>query len=226
MALSAAQIVNLACQICKTPGFTQQAGLLLNVVLADLAQLYDFDFIRATEYPLNIDAATAAYALPADHARTREVFYNVNGEIFWVTQMSLEEYDQQFQGPGISNYPTRFATKVETAPHTILFYPPPALPLQVTVRYQPCMPDIPTPETNSVVPWFYNQKLLLKLLCAEVSMLADDDRMQSFGTLADENLRKFLIMDDDKEGYARKVKLDPNTFRPNNSLIPTKSQPL
>jgi hypothetical protein len=48
--LTAAQIVTLACQIAKAPGMTAQAGQLLNMILAELCQDYDFQVARRTYY--------------------------------------------------------------------------------------------------------------------------------------------------------------------------------
>ena len=48
MALTAAQIVSLACQAAAAPGYTTQAGELLNVILADICQTYDLDVARGT----------------------------------------------------------------------------------------------------------------------------------------------------------------------------------
>jgi hypothetical protein len=221
MPLTAQQLINLSCQICRVPGMVQQAGQMLNMVLQDLAQVYDFDFERETAI-LNVTASGAAYPLPSDHLRTREVFYSINGTIFYLEQMPLEEYDQLFQGPGITNYPDRFAIQVETVPHTILFYPPPAQPLAVTVRYQPTPADIAAPENSSVIPWFPNQQVLLKQLNGWVSTLSDDDRADDFENKAQKGLSKFLVNSDDKEGYAQQVKLDRRTYRNRDNARPTK----
>lgn len=198
-----------------------QAGQMLNIVLQDLAQVYDFDFERETA-TLNVNAQGAAYLLPADHLRTREVFYSINGTIFYLEQIPLDEYDQLFQGPGISDYPDRYCVKVETIPHTILFYPPPAQPLTVTVRYQPTPDDIATPEVSSVIPWFPNQKVLLKALNAMVSTLGDDDRVDSFEKSSERAFSKFMVNVDDKENYAQTVKLDRGTYRTRSNARPTK----
>ena len=48
MALTAAQIVTLACQIAKTQGMTAQAGQKLNAILQELCQTYDLSAARLT----------------------------------------------------------------------------------------------------------------------------------------------------------------------------------
>jgi len=222
MALQAQQIVALALSAGRgTSGYTTQAGQFLNLILSYLAQTYDFDELRKTA-TLNVTGAGASYALPADYLRAREVFYSVNGTIFYLNQIPLEDYDQMFQGPGISNYPEQYATQIETSPPTIYFWPPPALSLAVTVRYQSQPSDILTPETSSVVPWFPNQQYLIKRLTADIAMLTDDTRHKSLLDEAVQILDRYLMIDDDKSGYAQQVTLDRRRFRSTESLKPTK----
>ena len=227
MPLSSQQLISLACQITKQPGFVTQAGLFLNMILSDYCQtIQDQDTIRQTTI-LNIGATAAGYALPDNHLRTREVFYSVNGAIFYLNQIPIEDYDQLFQGPGVDNYPEQFAIQVETTPHTIFFWPPPAIPLAVNIRYQPQLTDIPSPESSTIVPWFPNQRILLRDLCVDLLMMADDTaRKQDLTKDVEERMRRYLIMDDDKEGYAQTVKLDRRLFRPRDNFPPSKLSPL
>jgi hypothetical protein len=227
MPYTSSQLVTLACQITKQPGFLTQCGQFLNMILADYCQtVEDLDSIRQTT-TINVGAAGAAYPLPANHLRTREVFYLVNGQPFYLNQIPLEDYDQLFVGPGVDNYPQSYCVQVETSPHTLLFWPPPAIPLSVTVRYQPQMADINSPETSAIIPWFPNQRLLLRDLCVDMLMMGDDtQRKQDLQKDVEIMMRKYLIMDDDKEGYARTVKLDRRMFRPRDNYPPTKLSPL
>lgn len=232
MAQTSQQIIIRACYIAKAPGFTVQAGQYLNLILQDLCQTYDFDFIRELQIlnisPLaNLPSGLAqGYAMNADHLRTREVFYYVGGQPFYLSQMPIERFDQLFNGPGVSNYPENYAIRTETTPYTMYFYEPPQIPLSVNIRYQPQMPDITTPETSSVIPWFPNQRYLIKRLSAYLMDETDDARQEKFEKQAEEILDKFLIMKDDKENYAQTVKLDPLRFGSRSSLKPTKQQPL
>ena len=221
--LSSAQIIDLSCQMCKVPGYTQQAGMLLNMVLEDLAQVYDFDTERKT-IDIPVDNTNQYYDLPADHLRTREVFFSISGAVTMLQQLPLEQYDQMFKGTSALAYPTSYATQVEADPHRLLLFPTFVQSLTLTVRYQPFPDPIPNPETNSVIPWFPNQNVLLKKLNSAVSMLADDDRMVSFDTIATNNLSDFLSMKDDSNGYAKTVKLDGRQFR-GSRLRPTKITP-
>jgi hypothetical protein len=224
---TASQLVSLACQITKQPGFLTQCGQFLNMILTDYSQsLEDIDKIRQT-ITINVGAAGAAYPLAANHLRTREVFYLVNGQPFYLNEIPLEDYDQLFVGPGVDNYPQSFAVQVETSPATILFWPPPAIPLSVTVRYQPQLTDIPSPESSTIVPWFPNQRILLKELCVDMLMMGDDtQRKEDLEREVEKRLNRFLIMQGDQEGYAKTVKLDRRMFRPRDNYPPSKLSPL
>ncbi len=235
MALQAQQLISLACQICNIPGRQAQAGQMLNLILADYAQTLDEDTIRKTT-TLSIGPQASIpypYPLPIDYLRMYDIFYLVNGEPFYLTQMELKDFDALFTGDGISNYPERWATDMAvasggaiTSPATapnIYFYPPPAQALSVTVRYRPQTGDIATPETSTVIPWFPNQLTLLKELCIQVGDAAGgEDRAPRWEREVERRMRKYLIMSDDKEGYSQTVKLDPNTFRNRQNLPPSK----
>lgn len=233
MAYTAQQLVQRACFIAKAPGYLTQGGMYLNMILQDLCQTYDFDFIRQTltlsvsPLPANGDTSLpTGYALNADHLRTREVFYYVNGEPFYLTQLPIEEFDQLYNGPGVTNYPQNYSIRTETSPYTIYFYQPPQVPLTVFVRYQPQKDDITNPETSSVIPWFTNQRYLLKKLSADLMGETDDKRQAGWFKEAEDMLRLFLEMKDDKENYAQTIKLDRRVFRGGGNLKATKQQPL
>ena len=233
MAYTAQKIVQKACSIAKAPGFVTQAGEYLNMILADLCQTYDFDFIRETQVLQASPVASTGdgvlptgYALSADHLRTREVFYRVNGVTFYLIQMPIDSFDQLPQSTGVTNYPTNYAIDTSTTPYTIYFYQPLVIPLTIFIRYQPQMPDITTPETSNVVPWFTNQRYLIKKLAADLMNDTDDERQTKYEEDAEKMLRLFLEMKDDKENYAQTIKLDRNVFRGGGSLKATKQQPL
>lgn len=225
MAYSAETIVTLACQICNCPGRTTQAGQLLNMILGDLAQTVDLDTIRKTA-TLSISPQSDTphfYNLPSDYLRMYDIFYSVEGTIFTPVQWSLEELDAAYTASGISNYPTNWATDVSTTPVSIAFYPPPAVDLTINFRYRPQTSDITNPETSATVPWFPNQLLLLKQLCIQVGDVAGgEDRTLRWEQEVERRMRKYLIMDDDKEHFSQTVKLDQRLFRPNLNLPPSK----
>lgn len=224
MALTAAQIIASACRIAKTPGYIVQAGQYLNMLLSSLCQDYDFDSIKKTQLiTLN---GNAGYALEEDCLRVKEVFYSVNGSIFYLYQIPIETYHALFNGAGISNYPQQYAIDVSTDPNTILFYPPPSIAQEVTVNYYPQKADIDTPETSTEVPWFPSQEYLIKKLAALIMLETDDERQPLFEMQAEKVLSKFLTMKDDKTGISDTIKLSRERFRNPSSLNPNKAFPL
>jgi hypothetical protein len=232
VAQSSAQLVTDACQICKCPQFSAQAGRYLNTLLGDLAACYDFPSARQTNV-LNIgpNAGTGYNVsfyqlnLPngVTYLRTKEVFYNVSGTIFYLNQIPLSDYDKLFQGTGISNYPYWFTVNTEFSPPQMAFYPPPNLTLAVTIRTQFQPNDITTPETSASVPWFPDQRYLKTQLCADLMQLTGDQRKGKFDGDAMAMLTAYTKMVDDKEGYAMQVQLDRRMFRSTSDLKPTKT---
>lgn len=235
MPYTAQQIVSLACQIAKVQsGMQPQVGQMLNMLLANYTQTIDLDVIRKTT-TFNVTAAVtgvgltgAGYVLPADYLREVQVFYNVNGTIFNLDPLPIEKYYTLFQGTGIADYPESYATDIsDQAVETnsgpvIFFWPPPAIPLTINLLYRPQTSDIVLPENSNLVPWFPNQLILLKDLCTQAMMLGDDSRKESLDKEVESRMRKYLIMKDDREGFATQVKLDPQLFRRKDNLKPTK----
>jgi len=232
---SAKQLVALGCQIAKVAsGMAPQAGQFLNMILAEYAQTMDLDSIRkTTTFPVassftGIGFNNAGYLLPVDYLREIQVFYNVNGTIFNLDPITIEKYNTLFQGVGIADYPEWFATDISEqavalygAP-VMYFWPPPAIPLTINLLYRPQTSDILGPENSNVVPWFPNQRILLRDLCVDLMLLSDDSRKDELEKEVEKRMRKYLIMKDDKEGTQNNVKLDPLLFRPKNNLKPTK----
>jgi hypothetical protein len=224
MALTSAQIISRACTIAKVPGYAVQAGIYLNMILASLCQEYDFDYIKSTQtIALN---ANAGYNLEDDHLRTKEVFYLVNGNPFYLFQIPIETYHTLFTGPGVSNYPNKFAVDVSTTPNTILFYPPPSITQSVTVNYYPQKADITTPESSSTVPWFLNQEYLIVKVASMLMRETDDERQPLFDAQAEKILSKVLTMQDDKEGFSETIELSRERFRTGGNQNPNKAFPL
>lgn len=224
MALTAAQIVTRACTIAKVPGYAVQAGVYLNMLLDTLCQTYDFDYIVKT-HTIALDGNTS-YDLASDHLRTREAFYSVDGTMEYMFQISIEDYNKLFQGPGVANYPNRFAVDVSTTPYSFLPYPPPSVTQSVTIKYFPRMADIATPESSSTVPWFINQEYLIKKVAADLMLETDDDRAPLFEVQAEKLLRNILTMSDDKGGYAQTIQHDRSRFRTGGSNADSKAYPL
>lgn len=224
MSLTNAQLIARACTIAKAPGYAVQAGQYLNLILQDLCQTYDFDFIKKQQIIQFTNAFS--YNLNADNLRTKEVYYLVNGEPFYLFQIPIETYHTLFVGPGVSNYPNKFAVDVSQSPKQLLPYPPPSISQSVTVQYFPQMPDITNPQTDTGTCWFPNQKYLIMAIAAMVMLETDDERQMNFEAQADKMLLKFLDLDDDKEGYSQTIKLSRERFRSVNNQQPNKAFPL
>lgn len=231
---SAQTLVSLACQICNAPGRIVQAGQALNLILANYALTLDLDSIRLTT-TLNIGPQPTTphfYPLPTNYVRMSDgdIFYNVLGVVYNPKQMTLADLDAAYTASGIANYPGWWATDISTTPQptavtapSIAFYPPPAVPIVVTARYRPSSLDIPTPETSALIPYYPDQLSLLKELCIMVGDIAGGDgREPRWEKEVERRMRKYLTMDDDKEGYSQTVKLDPRSFRQNSNLPPSK----
>lgn len=226
MALTAAQIVQLATQAVQVPGMSGQAGAFLNAILSDLCQTYDFDIIRETT-TFNFDVATGSgpYSLPADYLRVRpnEFWYTITGVKYVMISIDLAEFDALVQQAGLQSYPTYFATSMADTPEEqpkLYVWPPPSGAYPCTMRYQKQMPDITNPETSDDAPWFPNSQYLLRRLEAELCTLVDDDRQPLYVKQAEDILRNYLEMKDDKLGRAQQVQLDRRYFNNNFSRIP------
>lgn len=230
MSLTAAQICTLATQTAKCPGFTSQAGQLLNYILQELAQDYDFDVIRkSASFNLSTSASGNGYAIgsgpnlmPADFLRAHRngSFYTISGVPYPMIGCTQEEFDKFVQQAGLNSYPYMFYVDVSTSPAGMYVWPPTSGAYPATVRYNPQMPDITTPETSSTVPWFPNQNYLVTRLAGELMKIVNDDRVGQF--LGDDDnaaplgagtiLRKYLRMKDDPETAVKTVTLDRRRF--------------
>lgn len=234
MTLQAQQIVTNALQIAKAPGFKTQAGQFLNSLLSSIARNYDFpqaqQLITLNVGPNGGTAITPAqpfqwYPLPlvgGTWLRTKEVFYNQQGVIFWLNQLDKAEYDQLFQGQGISNYPYWYVVDTTVSPPQMAFYPPPNVNLVMFIRVQFQPADISNPETSTTAPWFPDDRFLTTQLAADVMQITGDSRKNEYRADAADQFKSCLLMIDDKENVAQVVKLDPLRFRAQQNLSPTK----
>lgn len=222
MALQAQQIVSLACQIAKCPGYTSQAGQFLNNVLQTLAQDFDFDVIRKT-FNFNFDTSSTGngYALgcgpnlmPSDFLRLHRsgAFYKIQDVPYTLIGVSQEEFDTFVQQAGNTSYPYEMYVDVSTSPAGLYVWPPSSGAYPATIRYNPQMPDIATPESSATVPWFPNSDLLIDLVAARLMKITNDDRLTTFAQLANDNLTAYLKMKDDPETAVKRVTLDRRFF--------------
>lgn len=241
MPLTAAQIINLSCQAAGCPGYISQAGQLLNTILSDLCQTYDLDVARKTtefnmnpaltvsaptEFP-NLLNGSGPYPMPADYLRSKygDVMWFLQGVPYVMIPIELYEFDASVQQAGLQAYPYWYSVDGSISPPGMIFYPPPSGAFPTMVRYQSQMPDIASPETSSVVPWFPNTQYLRTRLTGELFAITDDERAEAY--LGDKTplgaqsvLKRFLNLVNDKEDRTQMVKMDRRTFRPNNARLP------
>lgn len=235
---SAAQIVNLACQDAASPGYTSQAGQLLNFILEELCQNYDLDLAKGTFvfnfqpglittaiYP-NVQPGGGPYPLPADFLRmvdSKDCMWFLQGVPYPMVPCDLSEYDNEVQQAGLQSYPYVFATDMSQTPPNLLVWPPASGAYQCMVRYYRQMPDINTPETSASVPWFPNAQYLRTRLAGELMKLTDDSRSTTFlgdgPSGAQGILLRYLRMKDDKNDRSQNVQLDRRRFRNPASLL-------
>lgn len=223
MPLTSAQIIAKCCSEANVPGFTAQAGDLLNVILQDLAQDYDFAIARGTftfNMPTQVDSLNRNFMnFPTDYLRALpdECFYYISGVPYNLIPVDLSEFDLMVAQAGLSNFSVIFATDMSVSPPMAFFWMPSSGAYPAILRYQRQMPDISNPVTSSVVPWFPNQNYLLKRLTGELCIGYDDDRAAQL--LSDEApggagyiLRKYIQLKDDSSNRAKTVKLDRRRF--------------
>jgi hypothetical protein len=243
--LTAAQICQQARAMAKCPSFNSQSGQLLNMILADLCQTYDFQLARKTT-TFNFNTAlvdptgrfaqgAGPYALPTDFLRCQDdmaVFWVLQGVPYPMIPLDLSEMDMTVQTAGLAAYPYWFATDLSGSDETAAgasgpiayVYPPPSGNYPVTVRYFAQMADITAPETSATVPWFPNQAYLLTRLAGELMRLTDDERYATFLGEGPEGaqgiLDRYLKLKDDRSNRAQRVKLDRRRFGNSFSTLP------
>lgn len=244
MALQAQQIVILANQVAKVPGYTSQAGQLLNAILSELCQDYDLDVAKGTFNftltpasvkigNLNAQLASGPFILPADYLRAKigdVLFFPLGYGNFpqKLIPIDLEEFDVLVQQAGFQNFPVYWATDMSQSPPIAYVWPPSSGAYPAMARYYRQMPDIATPEISTTVPWFPNTQYLITALAGRMMQLAGDDRWEAFLSDSEDMhpggagviLRKYLIMKDDQTNRSKTVKLDPRRFGPDRNNLP------
>jgi hypothetical protein len=228
--LQAQQIVTLACQIAKCPGFTQIGGQFLNMALEDLWLHRDLKINRVTE-TINVQANNfGPFTLPLNYLRTYDLFFEQNNLPYFLNPISTEQYDQEFKDPSIANYPYEFMTILvdettaiaQNSAGQLFIYPQSSGFIALTHRYMVKQPDIVSPETSTIIPWFPDQDYLIKATAARLMDITDDTRRESFLQQCQNMLRIHLIMEGDEQQVVKSVRLDPRRFHSNRSLKPTK----
>jgi hypothetical protein len=230
--LQAQQIVSLACQIAKCPGFIQQGGQFLNMTLEDLWLHRDLKENRVTEFITVQANLYGPFTLPQNYNRTYDLFFEQNNLPYLLNPINTQEYDQEFKDPSIANYPYEFMTilydettalqQVPPSAGQLFIYPQSSGQIVLTHRYMVRQPDIVTPETSTVIPWFPDQDYLITATAARLMQVTDDTRRPEFLEEAATMLGIHLIMEGDEQQVVKSVKLDPRRFHSNRTLKPTK----
>jgi hypothetical protein len=233
VALTYAQIIALSCQVAKCPGYTQQAGFLLNNILDDLCRDYDFDAAKDTfsfTFSTSLNGGAGPFPLPADFLRAdqNDVYYTIVGVPYTMIALGNAAYDALVQTPGFNSYPYYYTTNMDETPPTMQVWPPASGAYPVTMRYRKLMPSVATPETDNTVPWFPYQSYLRQRLTGELCQITDDPRADKF--LGDNEeatpngagvlLRKYLKMKDNNANTQKSVQRDRRRFGNNFDQLP------
>lgn len=229
MPLTAAQIITDACQIAKCPGFTAQGGRALNLTLQDLVMHRNLKVNLKTESIVIQAASNGPWNLPVDYARTYDLFFNLNGEPYFLNPCSLKEFDSEVQQNALESYPYEWASDLSPVGlgnvGLLYTYPQANTQLTLTHRYYTLQADITSPQTSSTVPWFADQDYLIHAVATRLMKITDDDRFQQYTVDGDAMLLKHLLTEGDEQQVVKSVMLDPRRFRVGGSNRPTKLDP-
>jgi len=229
--LTAQQLITLACNTAKCPGYASPvgsslAGALLNTILEEMYSTYDFEICGGVyNFSFNSGAGNGAgpYSMPTAYLRAAndEIFYTISNEPYKMLPVDKATYDSFNKDPGLTSYPSFFMTDPGVVPTAMYVWPAPAGSYPVTVRYYGSMPALVNPESSTSIPWFPSSMYLLTRLTGELMLLTDDKRATIYlGDGTEQNrgragnlLEKVLLMKDDPENLVQTVKLDNKLFR-------------
>ena len=233
MSLQAQQIVGLATQMAKTPGYLAQAGQMLNLILAELCQKHDWREARkTTTIALSAVTGSGPYTGPSDYLRSRMGDAWIGSPPSFVYYTDLSEYDAFIRLQTTAGTPGRFWVDGSTSPVNIYVYPAAGSTMTMNLRYYAQMADISTPETSSTVPWFPEQTYLLTRLAGELMKISDDPRAGQFlgsndgstGGIrgAEYILTEFLKMrEHDQDNMQKHMQIDRARFLAVQAGLPT-----
>jgi len=242
--LTSQQLITLACNTAKCPGYatpvgSSLAGALLNTILEEMYSTYDFQACESIyNFTFNSSAGrgNGPYPMPVGYLRASpdEVFYTIYNQPYKLVFVDQSTYDMFNKDPGLAAYPSCFTTDPSFSPTNMYFWPAPSGSYPCTVRYFGAVAPITNPETSSVIPWFPSSMYLLTRLTGELMQLTSDRRaVEYLGDGTDQRpgraarlLKNVLEMKDDPENDVQKVKLDERMFRnvkvsdlPNTKLV-------
>lgn len=225
------EIITLACQIAKVPGMTVQAGQMMNSILRQLSENYNFDIQKVTNFSITtgttfVNNGAGPYNLPTGYLRNaiNEQNYVFNGQPYILQQIPISTWRSYFQSAGIQNLPLQFATDFSTVqtlgfPQTYL-WPPPNGAYVIQWPYYQQHVDVQSPESSTAIPWMPDRIYLYTKLAFELMKIANDDRLKEFYEVNKDILTKYLEMKDDVVGYSKQVKLDGRYFKGNYWSLP------
>lgn len=201
---------------------------MLNMILQELAQDYDFEAVRDT-FLFNFAAGAGPNPLPVNWLRgiDESVFYTIDGVPYIMVNISQQEYDRLVQTAGFQSYPAYYYVDVSGDPpaNNMFVWPPASGAYAVTARYYTTSTTITNPESSSTIPWFPNTNYLMTRLASEMMKFSNDDRVAAFA--GDDTyigaagiLDRFMKMKDDPEGIVKQVKLDRRHFGRAFSRLP------
>lgn len=229
MSLTSAQIVLKAAQIAKAPGMISIVGQELNLALNDLCLHRDLKCNRILTTIAVSGGSFGPFPLAANYLRTYDLFFLQNNIPYFLNPAGQDQYDAEFKDPSIANYPYEYATDLSTATIVatgagqISIFPQSNFSLSLQHRYMINQPDITTPESSAVIPWFTDQDYLIEATAARMMRITDDSRYDKFTARAEEMLRIHLITGDgDEQQVVKEVRLDPRRFHTFRGIKPTK----
>lgn len=232
MPLSCQQLITRACVDAGVPNYTAQAADKLNMLLADLAQFYNWDILRSP-VTISVSAGLNQYSLPQDYLRIRKWYYYINGQEFNINMIPLEQWLELFQGPGNQTYPEWGASDLSplqnnpATPPQLRIWPTPAMSITLQGYYFRQPPDYANAATSAAIPWFPNQSILLRRLTAELMSSSADKRRQEFLSEYEAWLEKYGKLANDEDGYAPTIGKDARRFSGGSqNATPTKQLPL
>lgn len=253
MPLTASVICARAREIARCPGFTLQSGQFLNAILSDLCQQYDFDVTRQVfAFNMNPSALNSQQQnyqnLPANYLRgiRNGSYYIIDGVRYPMIPCDfVEEYNMLVEQAGLSNFPVYYATDMSLTGTSnsptgsggalvpvALFWEQTSGTYQSFIYYYSQMPDIATPETSTIVPWFPNQMFLITELAGRLCQETDDERADALLSSDEDRypqgsrveLRRYLLLKDDKSTRVQQVQLDRRRFGASYSRLKNTKQ--
>ena len=227
--ITSQQIVNDALAIAKAPGYTALGGRCLNLVLNDLTLHRDLKVNRRFSTFTASAGSNGPFALGSDYLRPYDMYYEVDNFPYFLFPMGQDQFDALFKDPSLANYPYAYATDLGSSATqsavSVLIYPQSNSQLTINHRYMVNRPDIPNPETSAVIPWFQDQDYLVHATATRIMKITDDSRWESFVAQGEAMLKLHLITEGDEQQVVKSIKLDPQRFRLNRALRPTKTNP-